>query len=172
MSTLHQSAQWQSTAHCVLALALPFFAQGCATAPVDNAATPVAVSAPALVVDTVKTTAVPIAAVTPSVAVSDAALDARANFHYLPQSNPPPALVNARSTFRMPATSSVWSRMDEFRSHDNVQVLTLWQSRRFMFSLQSGKHGETALRWGSKSLNRGEAKRGLLDRMFHEGEAQ
>jgi hypothetical protein len=128
-------------------MALALFVQGCATTRTDDAAAPLTT-------------------------VTDSAFDAQTNFHYRPLAVTAAAPVESRSTFSIPATTTVWNRLDEYRSHDNVQVLTLWQSRRFMFSIQSGKHGETALRWGSKSLNRGEAKRGLLDGMFHDNESQ
>jgi hypothetical protein len=100
------------------------------------------------------------------VAFPAAAVHAQSSFQYLPPADWAIPAADATASFRMPAETTVWKRLDEYRSHDNVQVLTLWQSRRFMFSLQSGKNGDAALQWGSKSLNRGEAKRGLFDRMF------
>jgi hypothetical protein len=100
------------------------------------------------------------------VAFPAAAVHAQSNFQYLPPADWAVPAADATQSFRMPAETTVWKRLDEYRSHDNVQVLTLWQSRRFMFSLQSGKNGDATLQWGSKSMNRGEAKRGLFDRMF------
>jgi hypothetical protein len=138
-----------------------------ATAPVVQAATiaaPILESVPA---------ELPLPAARPKpassaslVAFPAAAVHAQSNFQYQPRAESLVPAADATQSFRMPAETTVWNRMDEFRSHDNVQVLTLWQSRRFMFSLQSGKNGDATLQWGSKSMNRGEAKRGLFDRMF------
>jgi hypothetical protein len=62
--------------------------------------------------------------------------------------------------------TTVWQRMEDFRSHDRVRVLTLWQSGGGTVSLQAGKGGSPSLQWTSGVMNRGEATRGLLDRIL------
>jgi hypothetical protein len=63
-------------------------------------------------------------------------------------------------------STTVWQRMSDFRSRDRVRVLTLWESGGGTVSLQAGKGGSPSLQWTSRSLSRGEATRGLLDRVF------
>jgi len=62
--------------------------------------------------------------------------------------------------------STVWERMSEYKSHDRVQLLTLWQTTGSSVSLQAGKRGDPSLQWTSRLMNRGGATRGLLDRLF------
>ncbi|HEX4241117.1 MAG TPA: hypothetical protein VHZ53_06900 [Steroidobacteraceae bacterium] len=62
--------------------------------------------------------------------------------------------------------TSMWQRMSDFRSHDRVRVLTLWESSGSAVSLQAGRRGDPSLQWTSTSLNRGGATRGLLDKLF------
>jgi hypothetical protein len=59
-----------------------------------------------------------------------------------------------------------WQRMTDFHSRDRVRVLTLWKSGGGTVSLQAGKGGSPSLQWTSSSLSRGEATRGLLDRVL------
>lgn len=63
-------------------------------------------------------------------------------------------------------STTVWQRLAEFRSQDRVRVLTLWQSGAGTVSIQAGKGGNPSLQWTSRLMNRGEATRGLLDRVF------
>jgi hypothetical protein len=60
--------------------------------------------------------------------------------------------------------TSPWQRLAEYRSQGRVQLLTLWESRGSMVSLQAGRHGGPSLQWSSRVMNRGGATRGLLDR--------
>jgi hypothetical protein len=62
--------------------------------------------------------------------------------------------------------TTVWQRMSAYRSHDRVQVLTLWESSGSTVSLQAGKRGDPSLQWTSRMMNRGGSTRGLLDRLF------
>ncbi|MGB6310368.1 MAG: hypothetical protein WBF89_21520 [Steroidobacteraceae bacterium] len=62
--------------------------------------------------------------------------------------------------------TTVWQRLSEYRSHDRVQVLTLWESRASTISLQAGRRGDPSLQWTSRLMNRGGATQGLLDRLF------
>jgi hypothetical protein len=62
--------------------------------------------------------------------------------------------------------TTVWQRMSEYKSHDRVRLLTLWESSVSTVSLQAGKRGDPSLQWTSRSMNRGGSTRGLLDRLF------
>jgi len=62
--------------------------------------------------------------------------------------------------------TSVWQRLSQYRAHDRVQVLTLWESRASTVSLQADRKGEPSLQWTSRLMNRDGATRGLLDRLF------
>jgi hypothetical protein len=62
--------------------------------------------------------------------------------------------------------TTVWQRLAEYRSHDRVQVLTLWESSGSSVSLQAGKRGDPSLQWTSRLMNRGGSTQGLLDRLF------
>jgi hypothetical protein len=62
--------------------------------------------------------------------------------------------------------TTVWQRLAEYRTHDRVRVLTLWESGASTVSLQAGKRGDPSLQWTSRLMNRGGATRGLLDRLF------
>jgi len=63
-------------------------------------------------------------------------------------------------------TTTVWQRMSDYKSHDRVQVLTLWQSSGSMVSLQAGHRGDPSLQWTSRLMNHGGSTQGLLDRLF------
>jgi hypothetical protein len=63
-------------------------------------------------------------------------------------------------------TTTVWERMSDYRSHDRVQVLTLWESSGSTVSLQAGKRGDPSLQWTSRLMNHGGSTQGLLDRLF------
>lgn len=60
--------------------------------------------------------------------------------------------------------TTVWQRLSEYKSHNRVQVLTLWESSGSSVSLQAGKRGDPSLQWTSRIMNRGGSSRGLLDR--------
>jgi hypothetical protein len=64
---------------------------------------------------------------------------------------------------RLISDTTVWQRLSEFRAHDRVRVITLWQSGLSAVSLQAGKRGSPSLQWTSRLMNSGEAH-GLLDR--------
>jgi hypothetical protein len=64
-----------------------------------------------------------------------------------------------------PSQDTAWQRLADFRAQGRVQLLTLWQSPRYMVSLQSGRHGSPSLQWSSRIMNRGGATRGILDRI-------
>jgi len=62
--------------------------------------------------------------------------------------------------------TTVWQRMADYKSHDRVRLLTLWESRGSTLSLQAGKKGDPSLQWTSRLMNRGGSTRGLLDQWF------
>jgi hypothetical protein len=62
--------------------------------------------------------------------------------------------------------TTVWQRMSEYRSHDRVRLLTLWESSASTVSLQAGKRGDPSLQWTSRAMDHGGSTRGLLDRLF------
>jgi hypothetical protein len=62
--------------------------------------------------------------------------------------------------------TTVWQRLSEFRAHDRVRVLTLWESGLGSVSLQAGKKGTPSLQWTSRMMNSGEAAHGLFDRLL------
>jgi hypothetical protein len=62
--------------------------------------------------------------------------------------------------------TTVWQRLSEYRSHDRVRVLTLWESGSSSVSLQAGRRGDPSLQWTSRLMNRGGATQGVLDRWF------
>jgi hypothetical protein len=62
--------------------------------------------------------------------------------------------------------TTVWQRLGDYKSHDRVRVLTLWESQGSTISLQAGRKGDPSLQWTSRWMNRGGSTRGLLDRWF------
>ncbi|MGO9512505.1 MAG: hypothetical protein ACLP2F_02540 [Steroidobacteraceae bacterium] len=62
--------------------------------------------------------------------------------------------------------TTVWQRLEEYRTRDRVRLLTLWQSGASSVSLQAGKRGDPTLQWTSRLTNGGGAMRSLLDRLF------
>jgi hypothetical protein len=62
--------------------------------------------------------------------------------------------------------TTVWQRLEEYRSHDGVRLLTLWESHGSTVSLLAGKRGDPSLQWSSRLTNHDGPKRGLLDHLF------
>jgi hypothetical protein len=62
--------------------------------------------------------------------------------------------------------TTVWQRLSEYRSHDRVRLLTLWESNSSTISLQAGRRGDPSLQWTSRLMNRGGSTQGVLDRLF------
>jgi hypothetical protein len=73
-----------------------------------------------------------------------------------------PAIANANDNLMMDKT--VWQRLQEYRNHDRVRVLTLWESGASAVSIQTNRKGDPSVQWTSRLMNRGGATRGLLDR--------
>jgi hypothetical protein len=57
-------------------------------------------------------------------------------------------------------------RLNEYRSHDRVRVLTLWDTGASAISIQTDHKGDPSLQWTSHLFNRGGATQGLLDHLF------
>jgi hypothetical protein len=74
--------------------------------------------------------------------------------------------VNLFSDSPLLRTTTVWQRMSDYKSHDRVRVLTLWESSGSTVSLQAGHRGDPSLQWTSRVMNHGGATQGLLDRLF------
>jgi len=74
--------------------------------------------------------------------------------------------VNAFGDASLLRTTTVWQRMSDYKSHDRVQVLTLWESSGSTVSLQAGHRGDPSLQWTSRLMNHGGSTQGLLDRLF------
>jgi hypothetical protein len=91
------------------------------------------------------------------------ATDFRPRKHTIFDSDP---VVNSFVDAPMLRGTTVWQRMTEYRSHDRVRLLTLWESGDNTVSLQAGKRGDPSLQWTSRAMNRGGSTRGLLDRLF------
>ena len=74
--------------------------------------------------------------------------------------------INFSSDAPMLKNTTVWQRLAESKSHDSVQLLTLWESTGSAVSLQAGKRGNPSLQWTSRVMNRGGSTQGLLDHIF------
>jgi hypothetical protein len=74
--------------------------------------------------------------------------------------------VNLFSDAPLLRTTTVWQRMSDYKSHDRVQVLTLWESSGSTVSLQAGHRGDPSLQWTSRLMNHGGSTQGILDRLF------
>jgi hypothetical protein len=61
---------------------------------------------------------------------------------------------------------NTWQRLNEYRTHDRVRVLTLWESGAGAISIQTDHKGDPSLQWTSSIMNRGGASHGILDQLF------
>jgi len=64
------------------------------------------------------------------------------------------------------ADKNLMQRLNEYRSHDRVRVLTLWDTGASAISIQTDHRGDPSLQWTSHLFNKGGAKEGLLDQLF------
>ena len=64
------------------------------------------------------------------------------------------------------ADKNFLQRLNEYRSHDRVRVLTLWDTGRSAVSIQTDHKGDPSLQWTSHLFNKGGATQGLLDQLF------
>jgi hypothetical protein len=75
-----------------------------------------------------------------------------------PRLSPPGGTLTADKNFLQ--------RLNEYRSHDRVRVLTLWDTGASAISIQTDHKGDPSLQWTSHLFNRGGATQGLLDQLF------
>ncbi len=94
---------------------------------------------------------------------SFSATDFRPRRHTVFDSDPTVSALDDAPLFR---STTVWQRLAEYKSHDRVQLLTLWESSGSSVSLQAGRRGDPSLQWTSRLMNRGGSTQGLLDRLF------
>jgi hypothetical protein len=64
------------------------------------------------------------------------------------------------------ADKNLMQRLNEYRSHDRVRVLTLWDTGASAVSIQTDHKGDPSLQWTSHLFNHGGATQGLLDHLF------
>ena len=64
------------------------------------------------------------------------------------------------------ADKNLLQRLNDYRSHDRVRVLTLWDTGASAISIQTDHKGDPSLQWTSHLFNRGGATQGLLDHLF------
>jgi hypothetical protein len=81
----------------------------------------------------------------------------RSIFDADPRLNPPVSTITTDKNFLR--------RIDDYRSHDRVRVLTLWDTGASAVSIQAQKGGPS-LQWTSHLFNHGGAKEGLLDQLI------
>ncbi len=62
--------------------------------------------------------------------------------------------------------TTVWQRLSDYRTHDRLSLVTLWETGGNSLSLQAGRRGDPTLQWTSRLLSRPGAGRGLLDEIF------
>ena len=82
----------------------------------------------------------------------------RSIFDADPRLSPPGGALAADKNFLQ--------RLNDYRSHDRVRVLTLWDTGASAISIQTDHKGDPSLQWTSHLFNRGGATQGLLDRLF------
>ena len=61
--------------------------------------------------------------------------------------------------------TTVWQRLGEYRNHDRISLVTLWETGGSSLSLQAGRKGDPTLQWTSRLMGHG-GTRGLLDELF------
>jgi hypothetical protein len=82
----------------------------------------------------------------------------RSIFDADPRLNPPGGAL--------PSEKNFLQRLNEYRSHDRVRVLTLWDTGASAISIQTNHKGDPSLQWTSHLFNRGGATQGLLNHLF------
>jgi hypothetical protein len=82
------------------------------------------------------------------------------------------SILEKESPFSGPAESplisdtTVWQRLSQYRAHDRVRVLTLWETGGNSVSLQAGRKGDPSLQWTSRLMSRGSTAHGVLDELI------
>jgi hypothetical protein len=62
--------------------------------------------------------------------------------------------------------TTVWQRLSDYRIHDRLSLVTLWETGGNSLSLQAGRKGDPTIQWTSRLMSRPGAGRGLLDELF------
>lgn len=62
--------------------------------------------------------------------------------------------------------TTVWQRLSDYRTHDRLRLVTLWETGGNSLSLQAGRRGDPTLQWTSRLMSRPGDGRGLLDELF------
>jgi len=62
--------------------------------------------------------------------------------------------------------TTIWQRLSDYRTHDRLSLVTLWETGGNSLSLQAGRKGDPTIQWTSRLMNHPGAGRGLLDELF------
>ena len=62
--------------------------------------------------------------------------------------------------------TTVWQRLSDYRIHDRLSLVTLWETGGNSLSLQAGRKGDPTIQWTSRLMSHPGAGRGLLDELF------
>ena len=62
--------------------------------------------------------------------------------------------------------TTVWQRLSDYRTHDRLSLVTLWETGGNSLSLQAGRKGDPTIQWTSRLMGHSGAGRGLLDELF------
>ena len=62
--------------------------------------------------------------------------------------------------------TTVWQRLSDYRTHDRLSLVTLWEPGGNSLSLQAGRKGDPTIQWTSRLMSHPGAGRGLLDELF------
>jgi hypothetical protein len=62
--------------------------------------------------------------------------------------------------------TTVWQRLSDYRTHDRLSLVTLWETGGNSLSLQAGRKGDPTIQWTSRLMSHPGAGRGLLDELF------
>ena len=73
---------------------------------------------------------------------------------------------SARDSAPLMHDTTLWERLSEFRSKDQVRLVTLWAAGGSSVSLQAGSRGAPSLQWTSRMTSHGEAAHGVLDQLL------
>lgn len=63
-------------------------------------------------------------------------------------------------------SKDLMEQLRQYKSHDHIRVLTLWDTGASAVSIQTDRRGDPSLQWTSHLFNRGGATNGLLDQLF------
>lgn len=64
------------------------------------------------------------------------------------------------------SNTTVWQRLSDYRTHDRLSLVTLWETGGNSLSLQAGRKGDPTIQWTSRLMGHPGTGRGLLDELF------